>query len=118
MILFVFPSVFAGDDALKHVFPSKQKAAQQAINLAKQDHRIQRLIVFGSAVTLDCGTGSDLDLAVDAPDVTEEEFLEIAHAFYLGVDSEIDLIHYNSIHSPLLKKEIDGKGVPVYVFGS
>ena len=26
MILFVFPSAFAGDDALKHVFPSKQKA--------------------------------------------------------------------------------------------
>lgn len=111
----VFPVVTSGDEALKYIFPSKQRAAQQAIALAKQDGRIRRLIAFGSAVTMRCGTGSDLDLAVDAPNVSEEGFLKIARSFYRGIDSEVDMVHYNTIHSPLLKKEIDEKGVNLYV---
>lgn len=111
----VFPVVTAGDEALKYVFPSKQKAAQQAITLAKQDERIRRLVIFGSAVTMRCGTASDLDIAVDAPNVSEDEFLKIARSFYRGVDSEIDLVHYNTLRSSLLKNEIDEKGVSIYV---
>ena len=111
----VFPVVTAGDESLKYIFPSKQKAAQQAIALAKQDDRIQRLVIFGSAVTMRCGTVSDLDIAVDAPNVSEDEFMKIARSFYRGIDSEIDMIHYNSIRNMLLKKEIDEKGVSVYV---
>ena len=111
----MFPTVTAGDETLKYVFPSKQKAAQQAIALARQDDRIRRLVIFGSAVTMQCGTVSDLDIAVDAPSVSEEEFLKIARSFYRGIDSEVDMIHYNTIRSPLLKREIDEKGVSVYV---
>ena len=111
----VFPMVTAGDETLKFVFPSKQKAAQQAIALARQDDRIRRLVVFGSAVTMRCGTGSDLDIAVDAPSVSEDEFLKIARGFYRGVDSEVDMIHYNTIRNSQLKREIDEKGVNIYV---
>lgn len=111
----MFPRVAPGDETLKYVFPSKQRAAQQAITLAKRDDRIRRLVIFGSAVTMQCGTVSDLDIAVDAPDVSEEEFLKIARSFYREIDSEVDMIHYNAIRSPLLKREIDEKGVDVYV---
>ena len=45
----------------------------------------------------------------------EEEFLNIARAFYLGVPSKLDMIHYNRIASPLLKNEIDRKEVDMYV---
>ena len=112
--MFVFPLVTQGDEVLKYVFPTKQRATQQAIRLAEADKRIARLIVFGSAVTLDCGMTSDLDLAIDAPNTTKEDFVGIAHAFWLGVDSEVDLVHYNFIRNELLKREIDQKGVTVY----
>ena len=94
--------VIDGDSNLQYVFPSKQKAAQTAIDLAKADSRIERLILFGSTVTMNCGVTSDIDIAIDAPDVSEEEFLKIARSFYLGVPSELDLIHYNRIRNPLL----------------
>ncbi|MBQ7474844.1 MAG: nucleotidyltransferase domain-containing protein [Clostridia bacterium] len=111
----MFPTVTVGDDAIKHVFPTKQKAAQKAIDLAKEDERIKRLIVFGSAVTMRCGMMSDIDIAIDAPDISEDEFMKMARGFYRGIDSEVDVIHYNGIHSTLLREEIDKKGVDIYV---
>ena len=54
-------------------------------------------------------------IAIDAPWVSEEEFLKIARNFYLGVPSELDIVHYNKIRNPLLKSEIDRKGVVMYL---
>ena len=110
----IFPITVSGEDVLKYVFPTKQKDVQKAISIAKADERIRRLIVFGSAVTVNCGMTSDIDLAIEA-DADEEEFLKIARKFYLGIPSEIDLIQYNRITSELLKHEIDQKGVELYV---
>ena len=111
----VFPLIVQGDENLKYVFPSKQSDVLKAISLAKLDERINRLIVFGSAVTMRCGINSDIDIAIDAPDVGEDDFEKIARSFYLGIDSEVDVVHYNAIHNNLLKQEIDDKGVDIYV---
>jgi hypothetical protein len=54
----IFPVIIEGDESLKYVFPAKQKDAQVAISLAKEDSRINRLIIFGSSVTMDCGMSS------------------------------------------------------------
>lgn len=110
----MFPLVVSGNESLRHIFPSKQEDTQTAIALAQTEEKIQRLIVFGSAVTMQCGTASDLDIAVDAPDISDDEFRKLARKFYLGISSELDLIHYNAIRSPLLKDEIQKKGVIVY----
>ena len=110
----IFPVVTAGDETLKYVFPTKQRDVQEAIRLAKADERITRLILFGSSVTLRCGMNSDIDLAIDAPNVSEDAFLKIAHGFYRSIVSEVDVVHYNRIRSTLLKEEIDQKGVCVY----
>lgn len=113
----IFPLVTNGSESLKFIFPTKQKAAQQAITLAAADERIKKLLVFGSAVTPRCGMKSDLDIAIDAPNLSEDEFLKLARGFYREIDSELDIVHYNNIHSELLKKEIDDKGVSIYVRG-
>ena len=110
----MFPLSFTGNKTLRYIFPSKQEDTQKAITLAQAEEKIRRLIVFGSAVTMQCGTGSDLDIAIDAPDISDEEFGKLARKFYLGISSELDLIHYNAIRSPLLKDEIRKKGVIVY----
>lgn len=110
-----FPLVVKGEQTLQYVFPAKQRAAHIAIELARSDSRIERLIMFGSAVTLDCGVTSDIDIAIDAPGVSESEFMKLARCFYLEVPSELDIVHYNRITNPLLKSEIDKKGVELYV---
>ena len=110
----VFPIIVQGEASLQYVFPTKQKAVQSAIDIARADRRIRRLILFGSAITLNCGIRSDIDLAIDAPGLNEQDFSTMAHTFYIQIDSEMDLVHYNSIHSQLLRSEIDQKGVCVY----
>ncbi len=109
----IFPVRFDGAEELKYVFPSKQKAVQKAIELAAANDRIERLIVFGSAVTLKCGTVSDIDIALDVPTVDREGFIKLTRPFFTDIPSEVDIVHYNTVHSKLLKSEID-KGVCVY----
>lgn len=111
--MYVFPKRCQGSDKLKYIFPSKQKAVQKAIELAMNDSRIERLIIFGSAITMKCGIGSDIDIALDVPNIDFEEFAKLARPFFTEIPSEVDIIHYNKIHSELLKKEVD-KGVCVY----
>ena len=111
--MYIFPKRFEGAEELKYIFPSKQKAVQKAIELAAVDSRIERLIIFGSAVTMKCGIGSDIDIALDVPDIDIDSFAKLARPFYREIPSEVDVIHYNDIHSELLKREVD-KGVCVY----
>ena len=110
----VFPKVFEGDDVLVHIFPTKQRDVQKAIELARQDPRIDRIVVFGSAVSLKCGDTSDLDLAIFAPGISFDEFVLLARPFLKELDTELDLIHYEDIHNDLLREEINKKGVEIY----
>lgn len=111
--MYIFPKRCEGAEELKYIFPSKQKAVQKAIELAAADSRIKRLIIFGSAATMNCGEFSDVDIALDVPDINSDDFAKLARPFYTEIPSETDVIHYNTIHSELFKNEVD-KGVCVY----
>lgn len=114
----VFPKRCEGADVLKHIFPTMQNEVQKVIDTARTVPEIQRIIVFGSAVTMNCGIGSDLDIAVDAPGITDdEEFIKVVRPIRRALDVDTDIIHYNNIHSQLLLNEINKKGVDVYVNG-
>lgn len=101
-----------GDPILHHVFPSKQKAVQTVISIAKSEPIVEKVILFGSATSMRCGPQSDIDVAVVA-DVSDDNFLKIAHRLYVEVPSEIDVNHLNTVRSELLKQEIN-KGVVIY----
>ena len=74
--MYVFPKRCDGADTLKYIFPSMQKEVQKVIEATKNIDCIRRITIFGSAVTMNCGIGSDLDIAVDAPDITDEDEFE------------------------------------------
>ncbi len=112
--MWLFPVVAEGSETLRYVFPSKQKDVRKAIEIASADERISRLILFGSAVTKNCGTTSDIDLAISAPNVNEEEFLKMIRPFRLSIDSNMDILHYETIRDETLNQEIRKKGVTVY----
>ncbi len=112
--MYVFPVRYGHDETIKFIFPSKQKDVQKAIDTIRSFPDVERLIVFGSAITLDCGMDSDVDIAVDMPDASEDEFMTVFRALRNSIDGEADILHYNTIHNELLKKEIDRKGVSVY----
>lgn len=112
-----FPVRFNGSEKLKYIFPSKQKDVQKAIEIAGKTEKIRRMVIFGSAVTMNCGIGSDIDIAIDAPGITEDEFISMTKPFRQTLESEIDIIHLNSVRNELLKNEIMTKGVEVYANG-
>jgi predicted nucleotidyltransferase len=107
----LFPVRIDGDDMLKHIFPSKQKAVQNVINSAKNIKNIRKITVFGSAVTWDCGMFSDLDIAIEHDG--EQEFIALASPFLRLKAGKIDIIDYNNLHNLYLKNNIE-KGVVVY----
>lgn len=114
----VFPKRCEGDEVLKNIFPLMQKEVQKVIDEAKKIPQINRVIIFGSAVTFNCGIDSDLDIAIDAPDVLEDdEFLALTRPIRRALNVDSDMIHYNSIRNKLLLEQIDSKGVSVYVNG-
>ena len=114
--MYSFPKRCDGDDVLIHIFPSMQKQVQKVINFAGSCDAIKRIRIFGSAVTCNCGMGSDLDIAVDAPDIlSDEDFFSISKAIRNLLDVNADVVHYNTIHNELLKYEIDTKGIDVYI---
>ena len=114
--MYSFPKRCDGDDVLIHIFPSMQRQVQKVIDFAVSCEAIKRIRIFGSAVTRNCGMGSDLDIAVDAPDIlSDEEFFSISRPIRSLLDVNADVVHYNTIHSEWLIDEIDTKGVDVYV---
>ncbi len=113
--MYIFPVRHKGANELKYIFPSKQRAVQKAIELAESDSRINKIIIFGSAVTRQCGIFSDVDIALITDKLDDDEFDAVAGPFFKEVPSELDIVDYNNISSKLLKKEIDENGVCVYV---
>lgn len=112
--MYIFPLKNGHDEAVKYIFPSKQKDVQSAIDAVRRFPAVRQLIVFGSAVTPNCGIGSDVDLAIDMPSASEDDFMKVYRALRKSLSGEADIIHYNTVRNELLKKEIAEKGVCVY----
>ena len=108
----LFPiRVLKGDDVLKYIFPSKQKDVQNIINCAKTMPNVLKIIVFGSALTWNCGVQSDLDIAIEHD--KKLQFEQIASPFFKNTKGKTDIIDYNDIFDNSLKENIK-KGVVIY----
>jgi predicted nucleotidyltransferase len=78
--------------------------------------QIHRLIVFGSRAHDDYEQYSDIDLAVDAPEITKQEWLNIKETAYYDVRTvlQISLVHYNT-NPQKLQNNIINTGEIIYV---
>lgn len=111
--MYNFPVRINGCKELKRIFPTMQIPAQKIIDISKTLNKIENIIFFGSAVTLDCGIGSDIDVAFDIPSISESEFYNYLKPIRNSIDIPYDFIHYNSITNQKLIDEIDSKGVKI-----
>ncbi len=77
---------------------------------------IEKVILFGSRARGTQTTGSDIDLALVGNEIT---FDTIAHIHYVlnettGIPFKVDILHYNTLEHPAIKKEIDASGAIIY----
>jgi predicted nucleotidyltransferase len=77
-------------------------------------NKVSRIILFGSRARGDENPRSDIDLAFDAPTLTESEWLSILDTLdKCATLLKIDAIHYNEAAEDL-RQRINQEGVVVY----
>lgn len=125
----VFPLVSndVRHSVVRKVHPYKQVAVDKICSLAEQySDCVKRVIVFGSAVTMECHQDSDIDLCIewnepyrdqigalmDRPrDFVDSIYWIVRENCYV---SEYDIIHWNNNDGSSVFKDILEKGVVVY----
>ncbi len=76
---------------------------------------IEQVLLFGSRARGDFDTGSDIDLAVLAPQMAVEEFARLwSDIDALPIAFKMDLLHFDTLDNPELKAQIRRHGLPIY----
>jgi predicted nucleotidyltransferase len=76
---------------------------------------IDRVLIFGSRAKGGYKDGSDIDLAVFAPNMSEQEFVKLWNELdELPLVYKIDCLHWDSVGHQNLKRKIVEEGVLFY----
>lgn len=76
---------------------------------------IDRVLIFGSRATGRYGPGSDIDLAVVAPTMSDARYTQLWNDIdALPLVFKIDLLHWNTLANPALKEKIAREGVEFF----
>ena len=76
---------------------------------------IERVLIFGSRAKGNARPGSDIDLAVIAPEITDAEFARLWNAIDdLPLVFKVDLLHWDRLANPRLKDKIPREGCLFY----
>lgn len=100
---------------LEKISPLSSEMVSFLSNMSRNE-KIERMIVFGSRALGDYEHYSDLDLAIDAPQIEKFEWLKLKEyvTYDLRVLIRVSLVHYSS--NPLkLKERITQTGKIIYV---
>ncbi len=73
---------------------------------------VTKIILYGSRARGDYRQGSDIDIAIDAPDMTSREFSQIWNAVDdLPIIYTFDILHLQALTNEALHKAIRQEGV-------
>jgi proline iminopeptidase len=76
---------------------------------------IERVLIFGSRARDGSGPGSDIDLAVVAPRMTEQAFAHLWNEIDdLPLVFKVDLVHWDRLANQRLKEKIPHEGCLFY----
>jgi len=100
------------------VHVAKREKIRKCIEFVKEQNKkqvvIEKIILFGSAVTDDCDENSDIDLCfVTNYNCSNPVFFDIYGGISLVMDDLCDILIYHKLKGKI-KEEIDAKGIVVY----
>lgn len=91
-----------------------EKISNLLIEVAKDNPKVEKLILFGSRAKGIERQGSDIDIAVVSPDMTFGEFLRLlSKVDDLDVPVMVDLVKFETVNDKL-KEEILKHGIVIY----
>ncbi len=99
---------------IEHISPLSDTIISFLLAISKKNS-VNRIIVFGSRALGDYEKYSDLDLAIDAPEMTKHEWLKLKEfAIYdLNAFIKVSLVYY-STNPDKLKDRINQTGKIIY----
>ena len=85
---------------------------QHILGVCARFSEIEHVILYGSRARGDDGTGSDIDLAIDAPDMSSQTFAVLWNALDdLPIIFPMDVVHVQSLKNKQLLQAIQREGV-------
>lgn len=92
---------------------------KQIITKVCTDHFVDKLYLFGSAISARFDEGSDIDLVVEFSNKLDvlhfaENYFSLLNALKNIFQREIDLLSYRALKNPILIAEIDKSKVQLY----
>ena len=76
---------------------------------------IEKVVIFGSRATGRYRPGSDIDLAVFAPDLTDRAFARLVDELdELPIAFNMDIIHFDTLKNQTLRQQILNRGKTLY----
>lgn len=104
-------------DKINHI---KRKKIEKGIDLIEKwnakEKIIDKMIIFGSAVTVDCSEESDIDVCLVSDFTTaKKEYFKVFGGLESAMDDLCDIFNFGKIDGKL-REEVVKKGVIVYEY--
>jgi predicted nucleotidyltransferase len=94
-------------------------AYKNEINALCANHKVKSLYAFGSVLTPNFNTNSDIDLIVDFKEIDVKDYADNYFDFKFSLQDifnrPVDLLEEQAIKNPYFKEELNKKKVIVYM---
>lgn len=102
-------------EEIKEKFGLTSEEVDKIITAMLENHKIQKIILFGSRAKGEFKKGSDIDISVIADNLSLNELNQIkVDVNELNLPYKIDIVNYNKIENKELKEHIDRVGKRLY----
>ena len=96
-------------------FGLKQKDLENILGTLTSNPKIKEIILFGSRAKGNWSPGSDIDISIKGNELNLDDILKATLSIEeLSIPYKIDLVIYNRINEPELKKHIDRIGISLF----
>ncbi len=76
---------------------------------------VEKLVLFGSRARGDFRPGSDIDLAIFAPRLSDREFAHLWNTIDdLPIAFKLDILHWDHLDNAALREQIQKEGMTLY----
>ena len=112
---YIFPIVSNNDYFdISRIHPLKQKTINKIYEVVKNDQRIKKVIIFGSSTTIRCNKDSDIDIAIELINNTNEIKNDISEKIQEITNYNSDIIWLDKIKVNTKIYNNINKGVTIY----